>query len=78
MALLFAPVMPDSSAEVWRRLGLGDVFAAGNESAGQDANLAAGVSPLAAGLVWGGLPAGNMVQIGEPLFPRLDLSKLEY
>jgi len=55
-ALFFAPVMPNSSAEVWQRLGLGDIEA---------------VTDLAQSAVWGGLPAGNTVTIGEPLFPRL-------
>jgi methionyl-tRNA synthetase len=55
-ALYFAPVMPLSSTEVWRRLGLGDPLA---------------VRELAEVATWGGLPAGNRVEIGEPLFPRL-------
>ncbi len=56
MALLYAPAMPISSKEVWRRLGLGDVFA---------------VDELKDNLEWGALPAGNKVEIGDPLFPRL-------
>jgi methionyl-tRNA synthetase len=61
MALLFAPVMPATSAEVFRRLGLGDVFACGD---------------LRAATRWGALPAGNRVIIGEPLFPRLKEDEL--
>jgi methionyl-tRNA synthetase len=61
MALLFAPVMPTTSAEVWRRLGLGDVCA---------------VDDLSAASRWGGLPAGNTVVVGEPLFPRLKEEEL--
>jgi methionyl-tRNA synthetase len=61
MALLFAPVMPTTSAEVFRRLGLGDVFACGD---------------LRAAARWGVLPAGNRVIIGEPLFPRLKEDEL--
>ena len=56
MALLFAPVMPTTSAEVWRRLGLGDVFE---------------ICDLKQSVDWGGLPVGNKVEIGNPLFPRL-------
>jgi len=56
IAALFAPVMPDSSAEVWRRLGLGDILAADN----QEATCA-----------WGGLPASLATTVGEPLFMRL-------
>jgi methionyl-tRNA synthetase len=56
MALFFAPVMPNSSTEVLQRLGLGSPF---------------DVDDLAAASAWGGLPAGNRVTVGEPLFPRL-------
>jgi methionyl-tRNA synthetase len=56
MALFFAPVMPSTSTEVFRRLGLGGVFE-GDE--------------LRVATRWGGLPAGNEVIIGDPLFPRL-------
>jgi methionyl-tRNA synthetase len=65
MALLFAPVMPTTSAEVYKRLGLDDVFAIG--STAQNLKQAA---------QWGGLPAGNRITIGEPLFPRLKEDEL--
>ena len=55
-ALFCAPVMPNTSAEVWRRLGLGDVCA---------------VPDVAAEAAWGRLPAGNSVEKGDPLFPRI-------
>jgi len=55
-ALFTAPVMPRTSAEVWNRLGLGDIHA---------------VTDLDAVAAWGGLPAGNAVEKGEPLFPRI-------
>ncbi|MCL2632601.1 MAG: methionine--tRNA ligase [Coriobacteriia bacterium] len=55
-ALFFAPVMPNTSGEVWRRLSLPDVNT---------------VTDLAAAAAWGGLPAKNHVTIGDPLFPRL-------
>jgi methionyl-tRNA synthetase len=61
-ALLFAPVMPNTSADVWRRLGLGDVLA---EYAQADA------------ATWGGLPANLQTTVGEPLFMRLDSSILD-
>jgi methionyl-tRNA synthetase len=61
MALCFAPVMPVSSAEVFRRLGLGEVSR---------------IDDLEAALQWGGLPAGSCVTIGEPLFPRLKEDEL--
>jgi methionyl-tRNA synthetase len=48
--------MTAASAEGWRRLGLGDVHA---------------LVDLETTLAWGGLPAGNVVEVGEPLFPRL-------
>jgi methionyl-tRNA synthetase len=55
-ALFTAPVMPNTSAEIWRRLGLGDIFA---------------VDDIGAAAVWGGLPRGNTVTKGEALFPRI-------
>ena len=55
-ALFCAPVMPATSAEVWRRLGLGDITA---------------VTDLAAEAQWGRLPVGNAVVKGDPLFPRI-------
>ena len=61
IALYLAPFMPNTSAEVYRRLGLGDVFALDDiERAAQ----------------WGGLPAGNAVEVGDPLFPRLDVEAI--
>jgi methionyl-tRNA synthetase len=60
-ALLFAPVMPHTSDEVWRRLGLGDIFAI------QDQERAT---------VWGGLPAGLPTQVGNPLFMRIAPAEL--
>ncbi|MCL2888831.1 MAG: methionine--tRNA ligase [Eggerthellaceae bacterium] len=63
IALFMAPFMPRSSAEVFRRLGLGDVFA---------------VDDIQAASAWGGLPAGNAVETGEPLFPRLDLDSIDF
>ena len=55
-AMYTAPVMPETSAEVWRRLGLGDVLA---------------VTDIESQTAWGLLPAGNPVEKGEPLFPRI-------
>ena len=61
MALLYAPLMPNTSAEVFRRLSLGDANA---------------VTNLAETTRWGGLPAGNAVEKGDPLFPRLDVDAI--
>jgi methionyl-tRNA synthetase len=61
MALCFAPVMPATSEEVFRRLGLGELSQIGD---------------LASALSWGGLPAGNKVTVGAPLFPRLKEDEL--
>jgi methionyl-tRNA synthetase len=55
-ALFTAPVMPNTSAEVWRRLGIGDPC---------------GITDIAAESVWGKLPAGSLVVKGEALFPRI-------
>jgi methionyl-tRNA synthetase len=55
-ALFTAPVMPRSSAEVWKRIGLGDIFA---------------VSDLEHECEWGRLAVGNPVVKGEALFQRM-------
>ncbi|MBR5260164.1 MAG: class I tRNA ligase family protein, partial [Eggerthellaceae bacterium] len=57
IALYLAPFMPNTSAEVFRRLGLGDITA---------------LTDIEAATAWGQLPAGNAVEVGDPLFPRLD------
>jgi methionyl-tRNA synthetase len=61
MALFYAPVMPATSAEVYRRLGLGAITEAG---ALQDAAR------------WGQLPAGQQTEGGVPLFPRIKEDEL--
>jgi methionyl-tRNA synthetase len=61
-ALLFAPVMPRSSSEVWRRLGAGELL---------------DVRDLEAKSRWGGLGDGGAIEIGEPLFPRLSEDSIE-
>lgn len=55
-ALFCAPVMPETSADVWRRLDLGDIQR---------------VTDIAAEGRWGQLPEGNRVSKGEPLYPRI-------
>jgi methionyl-tRNA synthetase len=55
-ALFTAPVMPATSADVWRRLGIGDVAA---------------VTDIATEAEWGRLPSGSLVMKGEALFPRI-------
>ena len=55
-ALLLAPFMPASSAELFSRLELPSPST---------------VTDLAAASAWGGLPAGNAVTKGEALFARL-------
>ena len=57
IAMYFAPFMPNTSREVFRRLGLGDPTE---------------IVDIEAATAWGQLPAGNLVEVGEPLFPRLE------
>jgi methionyl-tRNA synthetase len=57
IALLSAPVIPNACAELWRRLG--------QPGAVDDQRLPAAVA-------WGQLPAGNTLEKGDPLFPRLE------
>ncbi|MEG0683250.1 MAG: methionine--tRNA ligase, partial [Raoultibacter sp.] len=62
IALYMAPFAPATSAEVFRRLSLGDITA---------------VSDIEAATCWGGLPVGNAVETGDPLFPRLDAKEID-
>jgi len=63
IALFLSPFAPNTSAEVWRRLGLG---------APTD------VTDVEAVAVWGQLPIGNRVEVGDPLFPRLDVEAIDF
>jgi methionyl-tRNA synthetase len=57
VALLSSPLIPNASAELWRRLGLpGDP--------------AHELLPDAA--AWGRLPPGSKLDKGAPLFPRIE------
>jgi len=58
-ALFCAPAMPSTSTDVWRRMGLDNIFS---------------VTDLATESQWGRLPVGNPVVKGDPLFPRIDTS----
>ncbi|MEG1750395.1 MAG: methionine--tRNA ligase [Raoultibacter sp.] len=62
IALYLAPLAPQTSAEVFRRLSLGDITT---------------VNDIEAATQWGGLPAGNVVETGDPLFPRLDVKAID-
>jgi methionyl-tRNA synthetase len=55
VALLAAPAMPATSAEIWRRLGL--------EGRPDEARLPDDAA-------WGGYRGGTPVEKGPPLFPR--------
>ena len=57
IALYMAPFTPHVSDEVLRRISL---------NSSQD------VTDIEAATAWGQLPAGNAVEVGDPLFPRLD------
>jgi methionyl-tRNA synthetase len=55
VAVLAAPAMPATAAEVWRRIGVeGDP----------------GAARLPEAAAWGGYVGGAAVVKGEPLFPR--------
>ncbi|MEE0169381.1 MAG: methionine--tRNA ligase [Eggerthellaceae bacterium] len=62
IALYMAPFMPNTSAEVFNRLGLGDIFA---------------ITDIEAASVWGQLEAGSAVAVGDPLYPRLDADAID-
>ena len=63
IALYLAPLAPNTSAEVWRRLELGAPV---------------DVTDIEAATAWGQLPVGNRVEVGDPLFPRLDVDELDF
>jgi methionyl-tRNA synthetase len=62
IALYMAPFMPNTSAEVFNRLGLGDIFT---------------ITDIEAASVWGQLEAGSAVAVGDPLYPRLDADAID-
>ena len=62
IALFMAPFMPNTSQEVFNRLGLGTLD---------------DVADIEAAAAWGGLPAGNTVVTRDPLFPRLDVDAID-
>jgi len=63
IALYLAPLAPNTSAEVWRRLQLGAPV---------------DVTDIESATAWGQLPAGNAVELGDPLFPRLDVEAIDF
>ncbi len=62
IACYMTPFAPNTSSEVYKRLGLDDIFA---------------IRDIEAATQWGKLPAGNKVEVGDPLFPRLDLDAID-
>ena len=62
IALYMAPFAPNTSAEVFNRLSLGDIFA---------------TTDIEAATVWGQLEAGSPVSVGDPLYPRLDADAID-
>ena len=62
IALFMAPFAPNTSGEVFRRLSLGDIE---------------GIDDIEGASAWGQLPAGNAVETGDPLFPRLDADAID-
>jgi methionyl-tRNA synthetase len=63
IALYLAPFAPNTSAEALRRLGL---------------DAPTDVTDIESATTWGQLPAGNTVEVGDPLFPRLDVDELSF
>ncbi|MCD8315880.1 MAG: methionine--tRNA ligase [Eggerthellaceae bacterium] len=63
IAMFLFPFMPNTSEEVFRRLGL---------------ERAEDIDDIDARGKWGLLPAGNKVEIGDPLFPRLDVKDIDF
>jgi methionyl-tRNA synthetase len=61
IALYMAPFMPNTSADVYSRLGLSGISE---------------VDDIESAAAWGGLKSGCKVEVGDPLFPRLDVDKI--
>ena len=57
MALMLSPIIPRAAQELWRRVGNTDDVAARN---------------FETDLKWGQLPAGTKIEVGDPLFPRIE------
>lgn len=62
IALYMAPFMPNTSAEVFKRMSLGDVF---------------DTTDIESASAWGQLAPGLEISIGDPLFPRLDAEAID-
>lgn len=62
IALFMAPFMPNTSAEVYKRLGLGDITS---------------ITDIEHESAWGQLPAGSQITVGDPLYPRLDVDAID-
>ena len=60
-AVLISPFMPGSAAKILTQLGIADPDGQSLETL----------------RVWGGLPAGNQLKKGEPLFPRVEIKAAE-
>lgn len=64
IALYSAPVLPQTSAEVFARLSLPALDCSSTDALGE-------LAPLEQLAAWGALPPGARITIGSPLFPRL-------
>ena len=62
IALFMAPFMPNTSAEVFNRMSLGDVF---------------DTTDIESASKWGQLQPGLEISIGDPLYPRLDADAID-
>ena len=61
---LVYPILPESSAKVWRQLGLGEISDAAKKS-------------FLTNIAWGGLKAGTRFGEPAPLFPRAEKDAVE-
>jgi methionyl-tRNA synthetase len=69
LCVLLYPIMPNSTVEIWRQLGLGESSGASGSSDASPAK----VNP--AKLKWGELAEGTAIGEVKPLFPRIDKTK---
>jgi methionyl-tRNA synthetase len=70
VAICISPFMPSASAEMWRQLGLGEMYKDSGKKEIRD-DIAKEVQEKKDKEKWSDFPAGTKVAKGEPLFPRI-------
>ena len=75
--LLAGGTGPDRPGNVRAQLGGGADGGDGHQADELALGDVEAVTDIEAATAWGKLPAGNTVEIGDPLFPRLDMDAID-